>query len=325
MPVGPNALRQAEPGERWVIRIRLPNGSATDLVGWLEGVSPDAVLLSEPGGAQQRIEPGVIIVARRAPAARSGPDPRRVSAAEVQRHALPGWLAEHEPLGEWTLRWGGGFTGRANSAQAVGDPGVPLPDAAARVVGYAAEHGITPMAQVVDGSANEVELRALGWVDAHERSDVLVIRLADFLADRRVDQRVRLDDMLTDAWRAAYQQSRPNQAPPELLEMILGGQPPRALASVSAEGATIAIGRGHRSADWLGLASIWTHPDHRRRGLATAMMVSLGHWAARQGARYGYLQVATANRAAITAYERLGFVHHHSYGYLTPGPDQATG
>ena len=33
-----------------------------------------------------------------------------------------GW-PYHEPLGEWTLRAGGGFTGRANSCHAVGDPG----------------------------------------------------------------------------------------------------------------------------------------------------------------------------------------------------------
>ena len=69
---------------------------------------------------------------------------------------------------------------------------------------------------------------------------------------------------------------------------------------------------------WLGLASIWTHPDHRQRGLAAAMMAALGHWAARQGARYAYVQVATVNEPAIAAYTKLGFVHHHRYLYLAP-------
>ena len=59
-------------------------------------------------------------------------------------------------------------------------------------------------------------------------------------------------------------------------------------------------------------------PDHRRRGLATAMMAALGHWAARQGARFAYVQVATVNELAIGAYTTLGFAHHHRYHYLAP-------
>ncbi len=329
MPVRPNALSRAQPGERWVVRIRLPDGSATDLVGWLASVPPDGLELYEVDGTRRSIEPGAVLAARRAPAAMGGPHPRRITAAQLQRHALTGWLAESEPLGEWTLRAGGGFTGRAHSAQAVGDPGMPLAAAASRVIAYAEENGIAAMAQVIDGSAEQVGLQALGWVETYERSKVLVARLADFLGDRPVDPRVRLDHRLTGAWRTAYQQSRPNDADPDVLELILGGHPPLALASVPPDEVTqdevpqgevaIAIARGHRSESWLGLASIWTHPDHRRRGLATALMVSLGHWAARQGARYVYLQVAAANTAAITAYERLGLVAHHSYTYLKPG------
>jgi N-acetylglutamate synthase len=48
------------------------------------------------------------------------------------------------------------------------------------------------------------------------------------------------------------------------------------------------------------------------------MMSALGHWAARHGARYAYVQVATINEPAIAAYRRLGFVPHHSYLYLAP-------
>ncbi len=74
------------------------------------------------------------------------------------------------------------------------------------------------------------------------------------------------------------------------------------------------------SGDWLGLASVWTRDDHRRRGWATAMVRALGHWAARRGARYAYLQVAAANASALDAYARLGFVRHHRYHYLAPPP-----
>ena len=119
-----------------------------------------------------------------------------MSAGELERAALPGWLAVAEPLGEWTLRAAGGFTGRANSCLAVGDPGVPSAAAADRIVAYAGEHGIAPRAQVITGSAEEQALRALGWVDTYVPTDVLAARLADLLADapppgRRTGQRGR--------------------------------------------------------------------------------------------------------------------------------------
>ena len=46
--------------------------------------------------------------------------------------------------------------------------------------------------------------------------------------------------------------------------------------------------------------------------------MALGHWAAQDGARYAYLQVASANASAIAAYGKLGFTRHHSYHYLRP-------
>ena len=47
------------------------------------------------------------------------------------------------------------------------------------------------------------------------------------------------------------------------------------------------------------------------------MMAALGHWAARQGARYAYVQVATANEPAIGAYTTLGFVPSPLYRSTT--------
>jgi N-acetylglutamate synthase len=315
-------LATAAPGQRWVVRYRLPDGSATDVIGWIDVLDPTSVRLATIDAAQL-IERSMIIAARRAPAAAGGPDPRRVSAQELQRHALPCWLAWHEPLGEWTLRAGGGFTRRANSCHAVGDLGVPIEQAVEEIISFAVAHDIAPLAQVIDGSAEEQALRRLGWRSIDEPTAVLVCRLADFLANRPVPQAVTITEALEPDWERLYQQSRPNSADPGIVRMILEGNRPRAFAAVASHrpddhSELVAIARGHQSEDWLGLASIWTRPDHRRRGFATAMMVALGHWAARQGARYAYIQVATVNEPAIAAYTKLGFVHHHAYRYLAP-------
>lgn len=315
------ALDRARLGERWVLRRRLSDGSATDVVGWLSVLDATRVVVETGNAEAVTIDRTQIIAARRAPAARGGPDPRRTSAEDLERASLPGWVARSEPLGEWTLRAGGGFTGRANSALAVGDPGVSLAEAADRVIGYSRVHGIEPWAQVVVGSEVDAGLVGLGWRPVYVVTDVLVCRLTTLLADGLPDPGVRIDTYLSDEWRTAYGRSRPNDADPELLRMMLDGHPPRAFASVRGQATRelVGIARGHVNGSWLGIASVWVDPDARRQGLATAMMRALGHWAARPGARYTYLQVAQENSDAHAAYARLGFVVHHSYRYLT-GP-----
>lgn len=316
-------LAVARPGERWVVRCWLPDGSATDVVGWIDALHPTSVQLATLDHPARGIQRSMIIVARRAPAAAGGPHPRRISAHDVQRHALPGWLAWHEPLGEWTLRTAGGFTRRANSCHAVGDPDMPIQQAAQRIIAFAATNDIAPLAQVIEGSAEEQALQRLGWVGTDQPTAVLTSRLADFLEGRPAEPVVNITESLKPTWEETYHRSRPNSADPAIVRMILEGNPPRAFAAVTGQGRgeddeLIAIARGHRNEDWLGLASIWTRSDHRRRGLATAMIAALGHWAARQGARYAYLQVATVNELGISAYRSLGFIHHHAYRYLAP-------
>lgn len=313
-------LRQARQGERWVVRHRLPDGSATDAVGWLDLLTDAHVHLSPVGGASRIVvDRADVVAARRTPAAPGGPPPTRVGAEELERIALPGWLALQEPLGEWTLRAGGGFTGRANSCLAVGDPGLPTAEAASRIEAYAQLNDIPARAQVVQDGEPEAALRALGWVEDYVPTDVLAVRLADFLGPDAPPAGVRLTEELEVPWWHAYGESRPHQADPGLLRLILAGHPPRAFASVpDLDGRPGAIARGHLNEDWLGYASIWTRPERRRHGLATQMMLVLGHWAARRGARYAYVQVATANEAARAAYERMGFGLHHRYRYLAP-------
>ena len=306
----------ARVGERWVIRHRLPDGSATDVIGWIETVSDHEIAIRRTGSGLERIPLADIVVVRRAPAAAGGSDPLRTSPADLEQIALPGWLALSEPLGEWTLRAAGGFTGRANSCLAVGDPGMPYGKAAGRIRGYAAEHGIPAWAQVVTGSEEEQGLLDLGWRPTYVPTEVLVARLGDYLGPNLPDPEVLVSEQLDTPWQRAYDESRPNEADPQLLRMILDGHPPRAFASTRDGAEVFAIARGHLHRDWLGLASIWTRADHRRRGWSRKLMIAAGHWAARRGARNVYLQVASANTEALRAYEAMGFRPHHSYGYL---------
>ena len=83
-------------------------------------------------------------------------------------------------MGDWRLRWADGFTGRANSALAVGDPGRPVPEALRAVCDFAHDRGIPPMVQVIRDSPNERAIVAEGWFQAtrHARGHEVVVLTA---------------------------------------------------------------------------------------------------------------------------------------------------
>ena len=73
------------------------------------------------------------------------------------------------------------------------------------------------------------------------------------------------------------------------------------------------------AADWVGFRGIEVAPEHRRLGLARAIMAALLEWGAERGATTGYLQVLGHNAPALALYEGMGFTTQHAYAYLTPG------
>jgi N-acetylglutamate synthase len=67
----------------------------------------------------------------------------------LERAAARHWRGtDEEWLGGWLLRAADGFTGRANSALPLGDPGMPLDDALAAVTGWYRARGLPPMIAV---------------------------------------------------------------------------------------------------------------------------------------------------------------------------------
>lgn len=68
--------------------------------------------------------------------------------------------------------------------------------------------------------------------------------------------------------------------------------------------------------DWVALACLVVPAAARRRGFASTLTAAAAHEADRRGARRAFLQVEHANAAAITVYERLGFVPADSYHYM---------
>jgi GNAT superfamily N-acetyltransferase len=92
--------------------------------------------------------------------------------------------------------------------------------------------------------------------------------------------------------------------------------PYRALALCSdADGALLACGQRAGEGEFVGLYDVFTRPDARGRGLASALCRQLLFDAAAAGAHLAYLQVEGDNHPARTVYHRLGFADAYGYRY----------
>ncbi|OZM75106.1 GNAT family N-acetyltransferase [Amycolatopsis antarctica] len=252
-----------------------------------------------------------------------------MNATERLEHACADvWPAVTEnTIGEWRLRAAGGFTGRANSALAAGDPGRPIGQALTEVRRFAAEHGIPPKLQVVLDSPVEAGLRAWGWVPdtGHPHGhDVAVLTgpVGGRAGGQDVGADVRVPDEPTAGWwTLSVGSATPDAAQRHVLTH--GGR----IGYGVAERAGNAAGavRGALAGDLLHVSRLAVAPAHRRQGLAAALMAGLGTWAARHGATRCVLQVARGNHPALALYQRLGFAEHHGYRYWVPGPAACSG
>jgi len=81
-----------------------------------------------------------------------------------------------------------------------------------------------------------------------------------------------------------------------------------------------AVGLAVLTEDHVGIFDVAVHPDRRRRGLGTRIVDALTSWGAELGASVAYLQVETGNLAAVTLYERMGFVERYRYWYRSSAP-----
>jgi ribosomal protein S18 acetylase RimI-like enzyme len=241
--------------------------------------------------------------------------------ADLERISAESWRGlEREPFGDWLLRAGGGFTGRANSALVVGEPPSGLSDAVAAVTRWYADRGLRPRAQVpLPGfEAADAAFATAGWA---RDEDVLVLTAA--LAGRpepSVD--VVLAGEPDEDWLTGYRY-RGSALPPVARDVLLAADDP-AFVTVRLDPAPAppaAVARGVVVGGWLVVTAVTVDERYRRRGLATAVMAALGAWAAERGGHSCTLQVVATNAPALGLYDRLGFTEHHRYHYrLAPLP-----
>lgn len=304
-------------GRRVALRHRLTGGPLTDAVGELAEAGDGAVVVHTRRGPV-RVDRDAVVAVRAVPPA----VPRRASWAAVARLenlCADAWPARADrPLGAWRLRAAGGFTGRANAALALGDPGVSVPAALDAVRAFAAGHGVGPRVHVPVGSPWERAVTDRGWVldGGHEAGAEVAVLVADVvrLAAASDGRDVPLADRPDDAWWALSLGRGPT--PDE--RFVLDPGPPLRTAFGVVRGAGVV--RAAVVGDHLHLSRLAVTSVARRSGVGTALTAAAAGWGRAQGARWAVLQVALHNTAARNLYDRLGVAEHHRYRYLVPPP-----
>jgi len=269
--------------------------------------------------------------------------------ATLQRLAARTWPGlEQQRLGEWELRAAGGFTGRANSALAVGDPGLELPEALQRVRDWYGERGLNPRLQVPAALEPETELipaiprragqreieaseaisrlcDAQGW--AAEPWTLVMVRSATHSSRESgmavgARLRMRWADRPDDTWLDLYHY-RGSQLPATARRVITAAPAHYLTADLDAE--LVGIGRAAVAGDVVVLTAIEVVTHHRRRGIGAEITEALAAKGAEAGASLSVLQVFAHNDRAVSLYRKLGYLAHHRYRYrYLPPADAAT-
>ena len=240
------------------------------------------------------------------------PDPR---VEDLERAAALHWQApETEPLGEWRLRAAAGFTGRANSALPVGDPGLPLPEAVAAVEGWYRRRDLRPMIVLPQGAGPDplpAYLAERSWLPRPGPAFVMTAEIADIPASTAD---VRFSPEPDAAFLGLYRYR--GQDLPPIARTLMMSAPWQAFGTICRDGRTVACGRISVAGDLGVLTAVEVDKACRRQGLGAAITWALAAVAAGQGARRILLQVETSNAPARALYLRCGFRDSHRYHYM---------
>lgn len=247
-----------------------------------------------------------------------------VDVRTLELAAFRAWpAAEVCELAGWRLRATGGMTRRANSvftAFTAGSGGErPLGERIREAEAFYAARGLPcrfQMSPVSEPPELDRALEERGY--AFETPVSIQIADAEAIAAEPLDERVRVESRLSEAWlEVSARQGRfaeMEESYRALLERI-GAGARFALGHVDEE--PVAVGLGVIDGEWCGVFSMRTLARARRQKLGRGVLAALARAALADGARSLYLQVERDNAPALALYRSMGFVEVYGYHYRT--------
>ncbi len=229
---------------------------------------------------------------------------------DTERSALRAWPAiEIVALGEWSVRFAGGYTDRSNTAQPIGHPETDLDNAIDQVENLYSTRKLTPGFKLSDEICFPGIQAALDARKYCSMPKNLVMSCPIAAAENAVEA----TKIMTDGWLQLYiaGSGRDPALEPAMRELARGFLPVRNFVKLEGKACGLGVVEGHR----LWLFDIATHPSHRRQGHGRQVVADLLQWGASVGATVANLQVEERNQPAVKLYEGLGFQASYSYLY----------
>ncbi len=240
---------------------------------------------------------------------------------QIEEAGLNAWPAQQQMLLDgWLLRFANGYTKRANSVM----PVYPFVGKIAQKITFCEDKyqqmGLPPIFRLTplapENLDSVLEDRGYRKIDP-TRVMILDLNARDF----PVSPEIPLRELPLEQWMGVYSEisgslveKQPAHA--EILRNILN---PHIMAALEISGKWVACGLGVLEREWFGLFDIVTHPDYRRQGWGSRLIIGMLKWARGRGAARSYLQVMENNLPALGLYARLGYMDAYGYWYRVPG------
>lgn len=220
----------------------------------------------------------------------------------------------------WTLRFAGGYTGRANSVLPAWPSSLPLPRKVEECERRYAAQGLPALFKL---TPEEPDLdRLLERRGYRARTPTHVMTLAgNLLPGPEPAAAVEVAEGAGAAWREAWFALEGMDDPAQralALAIDAGILNPVLTGLVRAAGQPVACGMAVLESGYASLKGVVVHKGMRGRGLGEALCRGLLAAARRASADRACLQVVQGNAAAKRLYRRLGFEVAYDYWYRQP-------
>lgn len=217
----------------------------------------------------------------------------------------------------WLLRYGRGFTKRANSVYPLYPAALGFEEKIAACEAFYRDKGQAVCFKLTEASQPaglDAELARRGYARIDEVS-IQTRPLAGLPAAQHGI--LRTSPEMTAEWLEVFCSLAPERAKDKetIRELFRLPLPPCQYGLLEVEGQIVACGLAVRQGEHVGLFDIVTDPAYRRLGYGEALLLHMLNLAVEEGARVAYLQVLAANAAAMSLYAKLGFSEKYKQWY----------